>query len=186
MLASLRKYLDTNLPKVCSDGKAYTVKFEQYLEAADFPAITFEDFGVPNLGAWAFDDYLGRDSVTNDPVYGKKNQTMVELNCMSDLEQTDDAVMQLYDMADQLEYLFYYASSGQRDENDVRIMPEIKLLDFASGQVDTGARIEAPLNQDAMWLPSYIGRDPVNPNMRRVSIKVRIKWDWRRPTVTSH
>lgn len=188
MLASIAYYLENNLPGVTSDNTQYKVKTGgQYMEASDFPCITMVDFGAPELGAWAFDDYVGRDSGTGAMVHGKKNQTMIEINCWDDLEQTNAAIQHIWDMADQLEYLFYYASGGQMDDNNVPIMPNIVLYDFLSSPpyFDTGSRISAMMEKDAMWIPSYLDADEVKPNLKRVSIKVRIQWDWRRPLVTS-
>jgi hypothetical protein len=104
---------------------------------------------------------------------------------MTDQSSTDAAIQNLYQMSDQLEFLFHYASNGQVDDNGVQIMPPIALLDFDNGNVDTGARIECPQGKDATWMPTYIGLDNELPNVKRLSIKTRIIWDWLRPLVTS-
>jgi hypothetical protein len=187
MLASIRYYLATYLPGYVGTPTAqvpYTVEWEQYFEAGPYPCITFQDFGIPNLGGYAFADIMGTDAngVTH---YGKKCQTMIEINCMTDQSATDAAIQNLYQMSDQLEFLFHYASNGQVDDNGVQIMPPIALLDFDNGNVDTGARIECPQGKDAIWMPTYIGLDNELPNVKRLSIKTRIIWDWLRPLVTS-
>jgi hypothetical protein len=110
---------------------------------------------------------------------------MIELNCMTDQSATDAAVQNLYQMADQLEYLFHYASNGETDENGVQIMPPIKLLDFDNANAETGSIIECPQGKDAVWIPTYIGLDDTLPNVKRLSIKCRIIWDWLRPQITS-
>lgn len=182
MLSSLREYLVNNLPATAG-GEAYTVEFEQYENVNKYPSIAFQDAGIPQLGGHYFDDYMGELVDSNSishPVYGKTAQTNVEFMLSTDYEQQEDAIRLLYQMVDQLEYLFMY--SGRSDASGVNfILPRIGVLDFDNGKVDTGATIWAPMEKDSIFIPQYLGTDIERPSVRRLRVLVRVYWHLLRP-----
>lgn len=181
MLASVRLYMDQYLPKRFVDGRTYKVKFEQYMESSEFPCICIQDFGTPTLGGHAFDDYMGQDT-NGFKVFGKRAQTMLVMTCQTNESEVDTAVKDLYDMADQLEFLWQYSSIGQADEFGNRIMPRMALLDFDTNPpTDTGATVSAPMEKDSVWIPNYIGTDPERPQIRMFQVRLRVEWQWLRP-----
>lgn len=182
MLSSLRKYLQDNLPATAG-GEAYSVEFEQYENVNKYPSIAFQDAGIPQLGGHYFDDLIGNMLDSNSvshPVYGKIAQTNVEFMLSTDYEQQTDAIRLLYQMADQLEYMFMYSGRSDATGNTL-ILPRIALLDFDNGQDDTGATIWSPMEKDSIYIPQYIGSDIERPSVRRLRVLVRIYWHLLRP-----
>lgn len=176
-MASIREYLRVNLP-----ANDYTVEFEQYENTEKYPSISFQDMGIPQLGGHSFEDYMGELLDTNGrtiPVYGKIAQTNVEFNIQTNIEDQDDAIRKLYQIADQLEYMWMY--SGRADQAGAEILPRIALLDFDNGNVDTGATIWSPMERDSIFIPQYVGTEPSREGIRRLRILVRVFWHLLRP-----
>ena len=179
MLASLRDYLQTNMPLVVGNPTTpYTIQLEQYENAESYPSISFEDLGVPSMGGHAFDDFVGNglDDNGNPTVYyGKIAQTIVELNCQSQLNDSTKALQQCYQMRDQLEQLFMF--SGRVDHTGSQVLPPISLKNYdVAGNPITGSVIWAPMEKDSIWMESFVGTDQARPGIKRLSIRVRIYW----------
>lgn len=173
-MASIRYYLQNNLQ---ASAGGYTIQFEQYENTEVYPSISFEDLGVPQMGGHSFDDYMGVMNDTNGnqvQVYGKIAQTNVEFNLQTDIEDSDAAIEQLYNMADQLEYMWMY--SGRMDANNNQILPRIALLNFDAGNVDTGATVWSPMEKDSIFIPQYVGTEATRPGIRRLRVLVRVYW----------
>lgn len=182
MLASLRAYLQAQLPGFIGGGAnpttTYTIEFEQFENADQFPSIAFEDVGIPSLGGHAFDDFMGEGLDDNgNPIqyYGKIAQTIVEFNCQSQLNDNTAAVQQCYQMRDQLEYLFMF--SGRVNHSGAQVLPPITLMNYDTNPASTtGSVIWAPMEADSIWMENFSGTDPTRPGIKRLSIRVRVYW----------
>lgn len=182
MLASLRAYLIAQLPGIVGGGanptSTYTIEFEQYENADQYPSIAFEDVGIPSLGGHAFDDFMGDGLDDNgNPIqyYGKIAQTIVEFNCQAQLNDNTAAIQQCYQMRDQLEYLFMH--SGRTNHSGAQVLPPITLMNYDTNPASTtGSVIWAPMENDSIWMENFSGTDPTRPGIKRLSIRVRIYW----------
>jgi hypothetical protein len=179
MLASLRAYLQANLPLLIGNPTVpYTIEFEQYENADTYPSISFEDLGIPSLGGHAFDDFLGEgldDNGNAVTYYGKIAQTIVEFNCQAQMNESTSALQQCYQMRDQLEQLFMF--SGRNDHTGAQVLPAIGLMYYDTNPASTtGSVIWAPMERDSIWMESFVGTDPARPGIKRLSIRVRIYW----------
>ena len=196
MLASLVGYMLSVLPlKIPSgiyDGKfaSYTVKLEQYEEAQTFPSIAVEDIGMPGLGAYAFDKYLGKytdDAGLTHEFYGLECHTLVDFNIQADMNATgyNNARQAVYQMYDQVDYML--RNSGMTDHSGNVLLPVIPLMNYDTNpaSVVPGCSIWCPTEKDSILFPTYIGTDPERPGIKRLSLRARIKWQMQEtPSVT--
>ncbi len=187
MLASLVGYMNTVLPMEIPSGVydgnfvSYAIKLEQYEEAATFPSISVEDIGMPGLGAYAFDKYMGKytdDSGNTLPFYGVEAQTLVEFNIQADINQPPYNVARqaCYQMFDQLDYML--RNTGMTDHNGNVLLPVISMMNYDTNPatVVPGCSIWCPTEKDSILFPTYIGTDPERPGIKRLSLRARIKW----------
>ena len=184
MLGSLFYYMNQQLPMAVPSGP-YAVELEQYEQASSFPSIAIEEIGMPGLGAYAFDNFMGTYMDTNgapQEFYGKQAQTMVEFNLQSNQNDSNAARQEIYQMYDQLEYMCRY--SGESDRNGNQILPPIQLLNFDTNPPGwTPCEVWCPMEKDSIWFPTYIGTDPQRPGIKRMSVRARIFWTTQEPTV---
>ena len=182
LVAYMNQYLPGKIPSGIYDGNfvSYKVNLEQYEEAASYPSISVEDIGMPGLGAYAFDSYVGKyvdgNGVTQ-PFYGKKAQTMVEFNMQADANAVGANIARqaVYQMYDQVDYLLRY--TGELDHNNATMLPVIQLMDYDTNPASwTPSTIWCPTEKDSILFPTYIGTDSERPNIKRLSLRARIWW----------
>lgn len=178
MLASLRDYMQTNLPGSIPSGN-YDIEWEQYENAESYPSISFEDVGIPSVGGHAFDDFIGvgtNDANQSVNYYGKKAQTLVEFNCQTNLNDSNTAIQDCYQMRDQIEYMLMY-SGKTHPATGAQMLPPILLNDYSvNPPAFTGGVVEAPMERDSIWMEQFIGTDINRAGIKRLAIRVRIYW----------
>jgi len=164
MMGSLYEYLTTNIPDEFFD-------FDNPIIPVKLPGYGVSEKGLYNLGPIAMDDFLG---YRNDlGLYGRMNQTLVEISAWDDETIHSGAVGKVRQMRDKIVYLLYNA--GRKDDNDVFVLPPITLYDYYALPTKKAiGAIYLDTNDNAINEKFVI--DPVNQNIKTYRMLVRLFW----------
>ena len=197
-IASVGWWLLNNV--VQSGEKFVNQTYEQV--QGPFPVFAYTQRPMPDLGAFAFDDYMGLGSL-KDEQYGSVRQFMIEFNLVASLTDTvRNAQQYVYEMRERLFYGLYYA--GQLLPNLTPIMPNIQLLNFdgiywlVNNQIvnivdnsqrwiavndapATGGYLWWPSEESNTWMESPLLVDSADPQKKRLQIMVRFRYTAIRP-----
>ena len=197
-IASVGSWLVDNI--VQPGEKFVNSTFEQV--EGPFPVFAYTSRPLPDLGAFAFDDYVGHGSL-GDEQYGSFRQFMLEFNLIAALTDTvRNAQQYAYLMRERLYYGLFYA--GQLDRNRNPIMPNIPILNFdaidwvydnAGNHVpdnegdwisngpapNTGGYLWWPSEESNTWMESPLLVDNTDPQKKRLQIMVRFRYSAIRP-----
>ena len=197
-IASVGYWIQQN---VVQPGEKFVNQTYEQVEGP-FPVFAYTQRPMPDLGALAFDDYVGLGSL-GDQQYGSIRQFMVEFNLIASITDTvRNAQQYAYLMRERLFYGLYYA--GQLLPNLTPIMPNIQLLNFdaidwltdnegnrltdnegnwiSNGPPpQTGGYLWWPSEESNTWMESPLLVDNTDPQKKRIQIMVRFRYTAIRP-----
>jgi hypothetical protein len=140
-------------------GKEFYWLFDFPIAPLTTPAISITEIGLFNYGEIAFDRLIGFDG--DDPIYGTKNQTLIEIVC------TDQ------DSAD-------YSAATNKVRNfrdrviDALSVSRIPLVDYGHPDKPQIGYLWVDNNSNAINEKLLV--DPQNQNLKRYVLLVRIFW----------
>jgi len=162
-MGSLADYLTTQIPDEFFD-------FDNPILPVKLPGYGVTEVGLFNLQPIAFEHFLGYKNDT--AVYGKKNQTLVEITAWDDVTKHSDASGKVRQMRDKIVWMLYNA--GRRNEDGSFILPIIKMYDYyQSPKKETGV-IWFDDSDNAINEKFIV--DPVNQNIKIYKVLVRMFW----------
>jgi len=164
MMGSLYEYLTTNILDETFD-------FDNPIIPVKLPAYGVSEKGLYNRGPIALDDFLGYKN--SKGLYGRLNQTLVEVSAWDDETIHPEAVGKVRQMRDKIVYLLYNA--GRKGDDNVFVLPPIKLYNYYSlpTKTEIGAIYLDP-SDNAINEKFII--DPVNQNVKIYKLLVRLFW----------
>lgn len=162
-MGSLADYLTTQITDESFD-------FDNPIIPVKLPGFGVIERGLYSLAPVAMDNFLGYKNGT--ALYGRKNQTLVEISAWDDETEHPNAVGKVRQMRDKIIYCLYNA--GRVDDNDVLVLPQIKLYDYSGiSKVEKGVIVVDP--SDNSINERYM-IDPINQNIKIYRILVRFFW----------
>lgn len=164
LMGSLADYLTTNITDEFFD-------FDNPLLPVKLPGYGVTEKGLYNLGVYAFDNFIGYDA-SNDPVFGRKDQTLIEIAAWDDETKHSDAVGKVRQMRDKIVYVLLNA--GRVDDDGNVILPPIKLWDYSTSPKTEIGVIE--LDPADNSINEKFTMDPVNQNIKVYKLLVRLFW----------
>jgi len=162
MMGSLAEYLVTNITDEYFD-------FDNPLLPIKLPGYGVSEKGLYNLGVVAFEHLLGYKNGL--PLYGRKNQTLVEISAWDDETLHSNAVGKVRQMRDKVVYLLYNA--GRVDDAGGFVMPPIKMYSYYPTKTEVGI-IELDHSDNAINEKLVI--DPINQNLKIYKLLMRLFW----------
>ena len=165
LLASLNYWLTNTvqggfvgLPPLAA-GKDFYWQFDYPLAPVHTPAINVTEIGLFNTGEMAFDRLIGFDG--DEPLYGTKNQTLVEITCMDqDSTVYTSAANKVRNLRDRV--------IGALSDN------HIPLVDYSHPHKPVIGYLWVDNNSNAINEKFLV--DPQNQNLKRYVLLVRIFW----------
>jgi len=183
-MTSFNKYLVGNvgggevhdgLAAALSTGKLFWWLFGYPLSALMFPSISVVEVGLFSPDETALGRIIGMDRNTGLPIKGSRNQTLIEINCWAkDTAERSDAEKVVRDLRDRVMYVLQNA--GEWDEkNDELLFPSIALRDYSKDNPPKIGFIR--LDRRANSVTERFIVDPVDQNIKRYRLLVRVFWD---------
>ena len=163
LMGSLADYLTTNITDE-------SFEFDNPILPIVLPGYGVTEKGLYNLGTYAMDNFLGYKD--GQPLYGRKDQTLIEISAWDDETLHPGAVGKIRQMRDKIVYLFLNA--GRIDDNGVEVLPPIKLYDYSTTPKKEIGVIELDLADNSINEKQVI--DPVNQNIKVYKILIRLYW----------
>lgn len=162
-MGSLSEYLITQIPDEFFD-------FDNPILPVKLPGYGVIELGLFNLGPMAMGNYVGMKD--NEPVYGRKNQTLVEISAWDDVTKHSDAAGKVRQMRDKVIWMLYNA--GRRNEDGSVILPPIKMYDYyQEPKVETGV---IWLDDSDNAINEKFMVDPVSQNIKVYKMLIRLFW----------
>ena len=163
LMGSFADYLTTQITDEYFD-------FDNPILPIKLPGYGVAEKGLYNLGIVAFEHLLGYKN--NVPVYGRKNQTLIEVSAWDDETLHPNAVGKVREMRDKLVYVLYNA--GRVNDSGGFILPPMKLYDYSQNpKVEIGI-IELDPADNAINEKLVI--DPINQNIKIYRVLFRMFW----------
>ena len=163
LMGSLADYLTTNITDEFFD-------FDNPILPVKLPGYGITEKGLYNLGVFAFDNFLGYKG--GEALYGRKDQTLIEISAWDDESKHPDAVGKVRQMRDKIIYLFLNA--GRYTDDGVEILPPIKLYDYSTAPKTEIGIIELDPADNSINEKQVI--DPINQNLKAYKLLIRIFW----------
>jgi len=163
MMGSLADYFTTQITDEYFD-------FDNPILPVKLPGYGVSEKGLFNLGAYAFDNLLGYKD--GEAIYGRKDQTLVEISAWDDETKHPDAVGKIRQMRDKIVYVLLNA--GRYDDSGNQILPPIKLYDYSTSPKTEIGVIELDSSDNAINEKMMI--DPVNQNFKVYKLLIRLFW----------
>ena len=163
MLGSFNKYMQTQIPDENFD-------FDSPVLPANMPGYGIMEKGLYNLGAVAFEHLIGYKD--GDPVYARKNQTLVEISAWDNETLHSNAVDRVRVMRDKVVYVLYNA--GRTNDSGAFILPPMKIYDYTKVvPEEIGVMVMDPADNA---INEQFVIDPINQNIKTYRILVRLFW----------
>lgn len=182
-ISSFNTWLSEQLPEgVVHDGfatelpvgKEFWIHYGYPLSALMKPAISIAEIGLFSPGATAIGRVLEMNPTTGAPVKGMKNQTLMEIDCWAtDTADSANAEKTVRDLRDRVVYALMNAGEWDEDADDFVVDP-ILLKDYSQVMPPTVGVIY--LDREANSINEQFLVDPVNAELKRYKITVRIYW----------
>lgn len=163
LMGSLADYLTTQITDEYFD-------FDNPILPIKLPGYGISEKGLYNLGAYAFDNFLGQDA--NGAIYGRKDQTLVEISAWDDETLHSDAVGKVRQMRDKIVYVLLNA--GRYNDAGTQILPPMKLYDYSTTPKTEIGVIELDPADNAINEKFQI--DPINQNIKVYKLLIRLFW----------
>jgi len=164
MMGSLYDYLRTQITDE-------NFEFDNPILPVKLPGYGVTELGLYNLGVFSFDNLLGTKPDGNY-LYGRKNQTLIEIGAWDDETIHPNAVGKVRQMRDKIVYVLYNA--GRVDDNGDFVLPPIKVYDyFANPKVEIGL-IELDPADNAINEKFIV--DPNSQNIKCYKMILRLFW----------
>jgi len=173
LMGSLYAYLAEQIPDEFFD-------FDNPILPTKLPGYGIVEKGLYNLGTYALDDFLGYKVGFSGysglsglvPLYGRKDQTLVEISSWDDESIHPEAVGKVRQMRDKIVYVLYNA--GRVDDSGNFVLPPIKIYDyFTNPKTEIGVIYLDP--SDNAINEKFVV-DPINQNIKSYKLLVRIYW----------
>lgn len=163
LMGSLAEYLVTHIPDE-------SFEFDNPILPLKLPSYGVTEKGLYNLGSIAMDDFLGYKE--DKALYGKRNQTLIEISAWDDETVNPQAVGKVRQMRDKIVYLLYNA--GRQDENGLEILPPIRLYNYyESPKKRIGIVVLDPADNS---INEKFVIDPINQNIKVYRLLIRMFW----------
>jgi len=163
LIGSLADYLITQIPDETFD-------FDNPMLPLKLPSYGVAEVGLFNLSPIAFEHFMGYKNGL--PLYGRKNQTLMEISAWDDVSLHSNAVGKVRQMRDKVVYLLYNA--GRVNDVGVFVLPPIKLKDYSGvSPVEIGV-IELDIADNSINEKFIV--DPINQNIKMYKLLVRMNW----------
>ncbi len=163
LMGSLAEYLQTNIPDE-------NFEFDCPILPQKLPGYGVTEKGLYNLGTYAFDQFLGYKN--GQPLYGRKDQTLVEISAWDDETQHPGAVGKIRQMRDKIVYLLLNA--GRVNDDGVTVQPPILLYDYSVTPKKEIGYIELDPADNSINEKQVI--DPINSNIKSYKLLIRLYW----------
>ena len=163
LMGSLYDYLTTNITDEYFD-------FDNPILPVKLPGYGVTEKGLYNLGAYAFDNFLGYKG--GDALYGRKDQTLIEISAWDDETIHSDAVGKVRQMRDKIIYVLLNA--GRIGDDGNAILPPIKLYDYSTSPKTEIGVIELDPADNSINEKFMI--DPINQNIKAYKLLIRLFW----------
>ena len=164
MIGSFADYLKTQITDE-------NFEFDNPILPVKLPGYGVVEMGLYNLGVHAFDNLLGLKA-DGSYLYGRKNQTLVEISAWDDETLHPDAVGKVRQMRDKIVYVLYNA--GRTDDNGNFILPPMKVYNyFVNPKVEIGV---ITLDDSDNAINEKFIIDPSNQNLKCYKLIVRLFW----------
>jgi len=163
LLGSFADYLRTQITDEYFD-------YDSPLVPVKLPGYGITEKGLFNKAVVAFEHFLGYKN--GQPLYGRQDQTLVEISAWDDETTHSDAVGKVRQMRDKVVYVLYNA--GRVNDAGGFVLPPIKLYNYnVSPKVEMGV-IQVDQADNAINERFII--DPINQNLKTYRILVRLFW----------
>lgn len=163
LMGSLAEYLTTNITDEFFD-------FDNPILPVKLPGYGVTEKGLYNFGVYAFDNFMGYRN--GQPLYGRKDQTLIEISAWDDETIHPGAVGKIRQMRDKIVYLLLNA--GRVNDAGVTVLPPIKLYDYSTTPKTEIGIIELDPADNSINEKQVI--DPVNQNLKAYKLLIRIYW----------
>jgi hypothetical protein len=163
LMGSLADYFITNITDEYFD-------FDNPLLPIKLPGYGVSEKGLFNMGVYAFDNFLGYKG--GEALYGRKDQTLIEISAWDDETLHSDAVGKVRQMRDKIVYVLLNA--GRIDDAGVEVLPPIKLYDYSTSPKTEIGVIELDSADNSINEKFTI--DPVNQNLKVYKLLIRLFW----------
>jgi len=163
LMGSLADYFITQIPDETFD-------FDNPILPVKLPAYGFTEKGLFNRGVMAFDNLLGYKNTK--PVYGRQDQTLIEISAWDDQTLHPGAVGKVRQMRDKIVYVLYNA--GRMNDSGALVLPPIKLYDYSQSPKKEIGVIELDSSDNAINEKLVI--DPINQNIKIYRMLCRMFW----------
>ena len=160
----------TTLPS----GKTFWWFFGYPLSTLLFPSISVAEVGLFTPGETAIGRVLSHDPTTGQPIKGTRNQSLIEINAWAkDTTALANAEKVVRDLRDSVMYVLMNASDVDEDTGRF-IVPPIQLRDYSQGVPSLVGVISLDKNPNSITERFIV--DPVDPNIKRYRLLVRVYW----------
>jgi len=163
LMGSLADYFTTQITDEYFD-------FDNPILPVKLPGYGVTEIGLFNLAPIAFEHFLGYKD--GEPLYGKKNQTLIEVSAWDDESIHPDAVGKVRQMRDKIVYVLYNA--GRVGDDGVFVLPPIKLYDYSASPATEIGLIELDPSDNSINEKFVV--DPVNQNIKMYKLLIRLFW----------
>lgn len=175
LMASFNNWLIENIdgghlgvPPLPGDKEFFWV-FDYPIAPQQFPAITTTERGLFNLGELALDKLVGHSS-DGSPIFGVRNQTLIEITCISqDSETFTGSTLIVRNLRDRV--IFALTNAGHISTPEVS---KIELRDYNNPSTPVIGFIE--LDRESNSINEKFVVDPQNQNVKRYVLLVRVFW----------
>ena len=150
--------------------KEFFWAFDYPIAPQQFPAITTTERGLFNLGERALGKLVGHSS-DGSPIYGVKNQTLIEITCISqDSETLTGSTRIVRNLRDRV--IFALTNAGHVSTPSVST---IELRDYNNPSTPVIGFIE--LDRESNSINEKFVVDPQNQNVKRYVLLIRVFWN---------
>lgn len=162
-MGSLAEWLTTQITDEYFD-------FDNPIQPLKLPGYGVTEVGLFNLAPIAMGHFLG---YKNDvALYGRKNQTLVEISAWDDVTQHSNASAKVRQMRDKVIWALYNA--GKESDSGGVVLPPIKLYDYYhTPKVEIGV---ITLDDSDNTINEKFIVDPVNQNIKIYKLLIRLFW----------
>ncbi|TDI97025.1 MAG: hypothetical protein E2O29_01965 [Deltaproteobacteria bacterium] len=151
-------------------GEEFFWVFDYPIAPQQFPAISTTERGLFNLGERAFDKLIGH-SPDGSPIFGVRNQTLIEITCISqDSETFTGSTRVVRNLRDRV--IFALTNAGHTSTPDVST---IQLRDYSNPNKPVIGFIE--LDKESNSINEKFIVDQENQNVKRYILLIRVFWN---------
>ena len=162
-MGSLNEYLITNITDEYFD-------FDNPMLPVKLPGYGVTEKGLYNIAPVAFEHFMGYKD--GQPLYGRRNQTLIEISAWDDETVHSNAVGKVREMRDKVVYVLYNA--GRVNDIGSYVLPPIKLYNY-----NVNPKVEIGLitldNNDNSINEKFLV-DPGSSNIKIYKLLVRMFW----------